>query len=117
MDRTRNKIKKYQKLITDYLTEYASVKPANLSDCESIVIADTQGNHFQVLTMGWEKGKYVHSIVFHLDIAENGKIWLRANWTDTDIAELLVEKGVPKSDIVLGFFPKDLRALSDYAVA
>lgn len=116
MDRMKNKIKKYQKIITDYLTEYVQGEPVNVSDYESVVLADTHRNHYQVITMGWQKGKYVHSVVFHLDIASNGKIWLRANWTDIDIAEVLVAQGVPKSDIVLGFFPKEFRELSDYAV-
>lgn len=114
----KSKIKKYQKMIIEYLNEYVQVKPVNLGECECIVLTDTQNNHFQAITMGWEKARFVHSVVFHLSIASNGKIWLHANWTNIDIAELLVERGVPRADIVLGFLPKYMRELSsDYAVA
>ncbi len=67
--------------------------------------------------MGWIAARYVHSTSFHLSIAENGKIWIRANWTDIDVAEFLEENGVPKTDIVLVFFPTYMREMSDYAVA
>jgi hypothetical protein len=113
----KNKITKYQSIILNFLNERAIIKAANITDCENIVVSDTSHHHYQLLTMGWIGNRYVHSISFHLDIAENGKIWIRANWTDTDIAEELEARGVPKSDIVLGFFPAYMREMSDYAVA
>ncbi|MCB9267704.1 MAG: XisI protein [Lewinellaceae bacterium] len=58
----------------------------------------------------------MHSIVFHFDIKE-GKIWLQANWIEVDVAEWLVERGVPKEDIVPGFQPPYARPYSGYAVA
>ena len=39
------------------------------------------------------------------------------NNTELEAASELVRKGVPKTDIVLGFHPKEVRALTDYAVA
>ncbi len=33
----------------------------------------------------------------------NGKIWIQHNTTEIDIAEELVNLGVPKHDIVIGF--------------
>jgi XisI protein len=117
MDILKDKITKYQHIITTFLEERATIKAANITDCENVVIADTNHHHYQLLTMGWSGHRYIHSIAFHLDIATNGKIWIRANWTDTDIADVLEEHGVPKSDIVLGFVPDYMRELSDYAVA
>ena len=111
------KIKKYEKLVIDFLQERAKIKAANVIDCENIVISDSNNHNYQLLTMGWIAKKYVHSTSFHLSIADNGKIWIRANWTDIDIAEILENQGVPKSDIVLGFFPVYMREMSDYAVA
>ncbi|BBC24751.1 fdxN element excision controlling factor protein [Pseudanabaena sp. ABRG5-3] len=44
----------------------------------------------------------------HLDI-KNGKIWIQINNTELDIGQALVEKGVPKEDIVIGFQPVYIR--------
>lgn len=117
MDRKLSKkIKKYQVIILEYLNYKASIKAANLPDCQYLVIADKTQHHYQLLTMGWQGNEYVHSISIHVSIAKDGKIWINVNWTDIDIAELFVKKGVPKSDIVLGFHKEYMRAFSEYAV-
>jgi hypothetical protein len=51
----------------------------------------------------------------HLDIRHE-KIWIFYNSTEHDIAADLVDLGVPKQDIVLGFHPPFMREMSDYAV-
>lgn len=55
-------------------------------------------------------------VSFTLDI-KNEKIWLQWNGTEDDIAEILVENGVPKEDIVLGFQSPFMRQFTDYAVS
>ena len=84
---------------------------------KSAAQSSDQNHNYQFVTIGWIGTRYVHSSAFHLCIADNGKIWIRANETDIDIAEVLEEQGVPKSDIVLGFFPAYMREMSDYATA
>ncbi|XQQ07618.1 MAG: element excision factor XisI family protein [Leptolyngbya sp. IPPAS B-1204] len=59
--------------------------------------------------------RWVHHCVMHLDI-RNEKVWIFYNSTEHDIAADLVNLGVPKQDIVLGFHPPFVREMSDYAV-
>ncbi|MEZ4849172.1 MAG: XisI protein [Bacteroidia bacterium] len=75
------------------------------------MIFDTENNHFLLMDIGWDKDRFFHDCVFHLDI-KDGKIWLQQNWTDADIAGELVDTGVPKSDIVIGFQPPKVRAFT-----
>lgn len=73
-------------------------------------------SEFILLVMGWSKKKYKHGVVFHFEI-KGDKVWLHANHTDIDIGERLAEKGIPKSDIVLGFVSEWQRTLEGYAAA
>jgi hypothetical protein len=111
-----DRIKKYQENIIQFLEKYAQRKYANMPEVENQVIADLERNHFSLMSVGWHNDDFVHSCVFHFDI-KDGKIWIQANWTEIDVAEKLVEMGVPKSDIVLGFQPPYARPLSGYAAA
>ncbi len=113
---TSLKIATYRDIILTYFEEKAAVKAANLPNCENVVIADTQKNHYQLMTIGWEESRYLHSLSFHLAIAADAKIWILANWTDIDIAIVLVKLGVPKSDIVIGFYPEYARDETEYAL-
>jgi hypothetical protein len=78
-------------------------------------IFDTQRNHYQIVHLGWQHKRWVHHCVMHLDI-RNEKIWIFSNSTEHDIAADLVNLGVPKQDIVLGFYPPFMGEMSDYAV-
>ena len=46
----------------------------------------------------------------------DGKIWIQQDGTEIGSANELVELGVPKHDIVLGFDPPNLRHYTDFAV-
>lgn len=112
-----NQLKKYQEIIIALLEEYAQYKPVNIQEIDNQVITDLTRNHFQLVSVGWENEKFVHNTVLHFDIKPDGKVWLQANWTDTDIAAELVARGIEKSDIVLGFQLPRYRGYSGYAVA
>ena len=55
-------------------------------------------------------------MLIHMDII-NGKIWAQRNSTEIDLGAVLTGQGVPKSDIVIGFFTPKMREYSDYALA
>jgi hypothetical protein len=115
MDR---KLKKYQKIIIAILNQYIELPSeiATEEELEEQLIIDTARNHFQILAIGWEKGKRVYYPVFHLDI-KNGKIWVQEDATDFNIVSQLQRQGVPAADIVLAFHSPFKRPLTGYAVA
>ncbi|MCY7351193.1 MAG: XisI protein [Cytophagaceae bacterium] len=97
-------LKKYQQILIDFLEEYASIQYVNAPEPEQQVIADLQRNHFQLVSMGWHKGRFVHDVVFHFDI-KDGKIFIRQNWSDLRLAKELTTRGVAPPDIVVGSTP------------
>jgi XisI protein len=102
-----DKIKKYQKVITDILEEYADYfKEPQL---ETQVICDYKRNHFQLMKIGWDSGKRYHYCIFHFDI-KDGKVWLQENNTDIRISEDFELKGIPKTDLILGILSPQSRA-------
>lgn len=82
--------------------------------CEAIF--DRQRSRFALMTLGWDDGERVHHALVHVDIID-GKIWIQTDNTEHGVAPELVRAGIPKSDIVLGFRPPDVREHTDYAVA
>ena len=105
----------YPQLLEAFLQEEADSK--TIPGIEFQVITDTRNNHFQLVETGWYEKQFIHSVIFHFQIKLDGKIWLLANNTDTLVAEELVKKGVPASDIVIGFHPESVRQFTGFAVA
>ena len=110
------KLEKYQKILTAFVEEYAKAPFSVQKDLENQAITDTIHNHFQVVTIGWDKGTFVYNPVFHFDIRD-GKIWIQQNWTELSVVEELMAKGVEKQDIVLGFVPPYARIHTGFAAA
>lgn len=79
------------------------------------IIIDTEHDHYQLVYVGWRDSKRCYGVVLHIDIID-GKIWIQQDETEISSANELVELGVPKHDIVLGFDPPNLRHYTDFAV-
>jgi XisI protein len=114
---TSLKIQQYEQLIINYLSEKELIADKN-EGYERIVVSDKTQHHYQLLATGWAtSSRFVNTILIHIHIKPDGKIWLLENNTDAHVAEDLVQKGVSKENIVLGFHPPQLRSYSGYAVA
>lgn len=112
------KIETYQNILISLLEEEAKHNPVNVQKIENEILTDRDHNHFQLASIGWENdNKFFFDVIYHFDIKPDGKIWIQVNRTDIDIAAELVERGVEKSDIVIGFQPPRYRPYSGYAVA
>ena len=113
-----DKIKKYQAIIKKFLQSQANIFVPTMSKIEYQVIVDNENNHFQLVMTGWnEKDHFIYSVLFHFDIKTNGKVWILVNNTDIMVGEELIELGILKSDIVLGFHSELVRPHTGYAVA
>jgi XisI protein len=111
-----DKINQYQQILCELLLKYASIKKSITPHVKAQMIADKENHHYQLVSVGWHNNKFMYTIAFHFDIID-GKIWIQQNNTDSMIADELLEKGVPASDIVLGFISEKVRGHTGFAIA
>jgi XisI protein len=109
------RIKQYQNLVRKLLNSHA-VLASNQSEVECQVVFDAEHDHYQLLDMDWDGLKRIYSCFIHIDIKDS-KIWIQRNMTEADLAQELLEMGIPKEDIVLGLHPPYKRPLTGYGVA
>ncbi|MBW4488924.1 MAG: XisI protein [Trichocoleus desertorum ATA4-8-CV12] len=111
------KLEQYRNYIQKALLEHAQKgSSTNREDgVETQIIFDTEHDHYQLMYVGWHNKRRVYGAVLHLDI-KDGKIWVQWNGTEEDIASSLVELGVPKQDIVLGFQAPYKRQFTEFAI-
>lgn len=109
-----DKLAKYREIVQAILSGYSDRRSDD--EIDSQCVFDTQRDHYQVVNVGWSNRRRIYGCVMHLDL-KDGKIWLQYNGTEIDIAQELVDRGVPKSDIVLGFQAPHRRRFTDYAIS
>jgi XisI protein len=109
-----DKLELYRSIVTEILTKYSQYKPS-YGQVEIEQIFDRDRDRYQLLAIGWNQQKRIYGTTIHLDIKDE-KIWIQQNTTEFDLANDLVERGVPKQDIVIGFHTPKMRQLTGFAV-
>lgn len=103
----------YAKLIKTYLAHYAellqssSLKTTTPDLTINLALDDEHGQYLLVQS-GWQGKRYVRHIILHLAIRQD-KIWIEEDLTEEGIATWLIQQGVPRQAIVLGFQPPQNR--------
>ena len=105
---------KYSEIVQQLLEDYAALSGDDKRVATELIF-DTVRDSYQLVHVGWHDDRRIHGCILHLDI-RHGKIWLQHNGTENDIAAELVEMGVSKSDIVIGFHSPFKRQFTEYAV-
>jgi hypothetical protein len=107
----------YPELVQTIL-EGHSIHHSN-DDTEVQLIFDPIRNHYQVIHLGWEEEgmRRVYGCIIHVDIKKDGKIWIQRDGTEIGVANELLEAGVPKEDIVLGFHAPYKRKFTEFATS
>ena len=111
-----DKITNYQNIIIDFLQEQGKYTLGMNKDIRREIIIDRESNNFQLLYIGWKGHNYQFFVAFHLSII-NDKIWLQWNRTEHEVVDYLMERGVPKTDIVLGLTPPYARIHTGFAIS
>lgn len=104
----------YSEIIQTVIGEQASIHRSNDVGIETIF--DTERHHYLLVHVGWVNGHWVYGCSIHLDWID-GKIYIQQNNTEISIADRLVELGVPKDRIVIGFHSPFKRQFTEYAVS
>jgi len=106
-------LEKYRTIVRRILNEYAQYKPS-YGEIETETVFDTEKDHYELVHVGWEDKKRIHGSVIHIDI-KDGRVWIQHDGTSEGIADELVEAGIPKEEIVLGFRYPKYRKYTEYA--
>ena len=112
-----DKLNRYRKLIQQILSERIAFDNQQATEgVEHFLIADEKNDHYVWFNLGWHERKRIKSITVYVRIC-NKKFWIEEDLTEEGIANVLVEEGVPKEDIVLAFHAPEMRPYTDFAAA
>jgi hypothetical protein len=85
-------------------------------DIHNETVFDDESARYLVLSQGWMNGGRVHGCLIHIEVID-GKIWIQRDGTEQGVANDLVDEGIPKNRIVLGFWELEARKLGEFAAA
>jgi hypothetical protein len=110
-----DKLTNYRQIVERVLRTYAAYPPSH-GKIDTTLIVDREQDQYLLLDVGWDSGGRVHSFFGHVRL-RNGKVWIEHDGTEKGFAVEFVEAGIPKDDIVLGFYRPEHRKLTEFAAA
>ena len=110
-----DRVNKYRSILQRLITQQAEYPPSH-GKIETLPIADLRLDNYLLVGVGWDNTGRVHAPIFHARLRE-GKVWIEWDGVEPSLTEALVEAGIPKQDIVLGFYRPEFRSMTEYAVA
>jgi hypothetical protein len=103
-----DKITLYKKIAREIVTEIHQMVPDE-EGMETQLVTDDLHGHYILFSVGWYDMRREYNAFLHLDVKQDGKVWVQHDGTDLKIAYLLIERGVAKDDVVLGFRQSEVR--------
>ncbi len=107
------KVDKYREKVQQIIADYAKRLSSPQGD-EIETVFDIANDHYLLMETAWRGEERDYGSLIHLDIKDD-KIWIQYDGTEVGIANDLVEMGVPKQDIVLGFHSPFMRQHTEFA--
>ena len=110
-----DRVEEYREIIKRAMRKLIEYLPKEEGIRTELIMDDANG-HYQVLQIGWKNRRRIHGTLFHADLV-NGKVYLEHDGTDLALVDDLLEGGIPKHDIVMGFHPPAHRKFTEFAVS
>ncbi|MEO7311787.1 MAG: XisI protein [Chitinophagaceae bacterium] len=105
-----------KKIVQALVEEIAAMTPTD-EKSETQTIIDNERGHYVLFSVGWYNSNREYLPFVHIDVKDNGRIYIQHDGTDLKIALLLAEKGIDKKDIVLAYrSPQRRELMSDFAI-
>lgn len=108
---------KYKEIVKQVINEVAGLHPEANAPISNQLIFDEMNSNYLLVMNGWMGESRFYGIIIHIEVRDNGRVWLHQDNTDLIIVDWLLERGIPKEDIVLGFHAPIMRPDTDFAVA
>ena len=110
-----DQLETYRDIVESVLTEYSRIPYAH-GDIQSEVVFDRNRDRYLLMNVGWRDDRRIHGCLVHIDIIGD-KLWVQRDGTEQGIANELVQTGISKDHIVLGFRAPEVRQYTNFAVA
>lgn len=106
-----SKLDKYRRILQHVVENHADASRRE-DQVEIVPICDNVHDNYLIMRIGWDRVGRAHHILFHFRLKE-GKVWIEWDGIEYGIAHDLLEAGIPKEDIVMAFYGREPRPLTE----
>lgn len=110
-----DRVDTYRSIVKRIILDYAEQVPSH-GKIQPWPLLDENRDNYALIDVGWDRTGRVHAVVLHVRL-QDGKVWIEQDGTEDGIADEFLAAGIPKEEIVLGFYRPERRAIGEFALA
>jgi len=110
-----DKVERYKNIVRSVIEDIVALRKQANSRIKGTAIMDEKRGHYLLYVDDWNDDQRSYGCYLHIEVASDGKVWLQHDGTDLIVGQELLDKGVLKEDLVLGWIAPFRRADSSYA--
>lgn len=113
-----DKVKKYRGYVKKILTDIIDYYNRADSEIQYYLVEDNKNGHYLLFRDGWKgESSRFYGCSVHIQVKDNGKIYLHYEMTEEQIGQQLLDLGVKKKELVPTFQPPFIREEIGFAAA
>ncbi|MEM6397121.1 MAG: element excision factor XisI family protein [Bacteroidota bacterium] len=105
-----DKVTKYRNIIKTALQDVYDFAPKEQDGITNHYVKDDESGHYILYQTGHRNHKWIYGAFIHVQLKENGEVWLYHDGTNLKIGDEIISKGVDEDDFVIGWQDPDTRA-------
>lgn len=103
----------FQEIIERYFAEYIEYYAEANRPTTFAIVSSPENRHIQLLNYGHTPERWVFSVFMHFVITADGNVILLENNTEEEPFDELIEAGIPKSALQVGWIHPAMQAKMD----
>ena len=111
------KVNRNQSIVKNFLSDLYQRRAKAIPGIAFQLILDDERGQYLLYKNGWRGQHRIYGCVAHIEVKPDGKVWLHHDGTDLAIGQVLIDLGINKKDLVIGFHAPVMRADTEFAVA
>ncbi|MEM6395701.1 MAG: element excision factor XisI family protein [Bacteroidota bacterium] len=112
-----DRLTEYKRVAEEIVTKIFGMSPDGVQGLSRHLIVDKDRGHYLVYQTGYQRERWIYGATIHIQVTDQGKVWLHHDGTNLIVADMLEEAGVERSDIVIGWvMPSERKYMEGYAL-
>ncbi|MEM0991493.1 MAG: element excision factor XisI family protein [Bacteroidota bacterium] len=94
-----DKLLKRRQILREFLEKKQGFPSKEYPLLHDIISIDAAEHFYLQTTIGWDEGVHVCEINYHLELKDDGRIWIHEFKGDIDFSEYLLDYGIPNTEV------------------
>ena len=110
-----DQVKTFRSIVRATLADLVTSHYAQMGSLLATQVSDEENGHYMIFLEGWQKMRHLYGTSIHVQVRDDGKVWIYRDSSSVIIIDQLEKAGIPTSQMVVTWHPPVARKHTEFA--